>query len=209
MQFLKSLNSRARENDLFWEDHQLDSLIPKEEEIHVCFSDLSSNGASLMARKESVDWILTVKAHYRFSAVAVVLAMNISRRSVSSSSSSSSSFGLFRNSSNTKKHFGHAQLDYAWRNLLGRTWKMNHALWSSEIRIIRTTELAATWEKLHELERQKEEMLRFGSLASLLQRLQDAMNKTDEEFENLHKQLLDREIELDPFVQIYKKLRTT
>ncbi|KAH7542725.1 hypothetical protein FEM48_Zijuj02G0105000 [Ziziphus jujuba var. spinosa] len=35
-----------------------------------------------MARKESVDWILTVKAHYRFSAVAVVLAMNISRRSV-------------------------------------------------------------------------------------------------------------------------------
>ncbi|XP_060672149.1 cyclin-D3-2-like isoform X1 [Ziziphus jujuba] len=82
MQFLKSLNSRARENDLFWEDHQLDSLIPKEEETHVCFSDLSSNGASLMARKESVDWILTVKAHYRFSAVAIVLAMNISRRSV-------------------------------------------------------------------------------------------------------------------------------
>nr|XP_048318122.1 cyclin-D3-2-like isoform X3 [Ziziphus jujuba var. spinosa] len=82
MQFLKSLNSRARENDLFWEDHQLDSLIPKEEETHVCLSDLSSNGASLMARKESVDWILTFKAHYRFSAVAVVLAMNISRRSV-------------------------------------------------------------------------------------------------------------------------------
>ncbi|KAH7532332.1 hypothetical protein FEM48_Zijuj04G0008600 [Ziziphus jujuba var. spinosa] len=82
MQFLKSLNSRARENDLFWEDHQLDSLIPKEEETHVCFSDLSSNGASLMARKESVDWILTVKAHYRFSVVAIVLAMNISRRSV-------------------------------------------------------------------------------------------------------------------------------
>ncbi|KAH7522110.1 hypothetical protein FEM48_Zijuj07G0103100 [Ziziphus jujuba var. spinosa] len=64
-------------------------------------------------------------------------------------------------------------------------------------------------EKLHELERQKEEMLRFGSPASLLQRLQDAMNKTDEESENLHKQLLDREIELGPFVQIYKKLRTT
>nr|XP_048321332.1 uncharacterized protein LOC107427872 isoform X1 [Ziziphus jujuba var. spinosa] len=106
MQFLKSLNSRVRaENDLFWEDHQLDSLIPKEEETHVCFSNLSSNGASLMARKESMDWILTVKAHYRFSAVAIVLAMNISRRSVSSSSSSSPSFGLFYNSSNTKKHF--------------------------------------------------------------------------------------------------------
>nr|XP_048328008.1 uncharacterized protein LOC107427851 isoform X2 [Ziziphus jujuba var. spinosa] len=161
MQFLKSLNSRARENDLFWEDHQLDSLIPEEEETHVCFSDLSSNGASLMARKESVDWILTVKAHYRFSAVVVVLAMNISRRSVSSSSSPSSSFGLFCNSSNTKKHFGVDELrkllfdkDAYHQFLLsldqvkiqnnGRTWKMNHALWSSEIRIIRTTELAAT-----------------------------------------------------------------
>ncbi|XP_060668492.1 vacuolar protein-sorting-associated protein 37 homolog 2-like isoform X1 [Ziziphus jujuba] len=150
MQFLKSLNSRVRENDLFWEDHQLDSLIPKEEETHVCFSDLSSNGASLMARKESMDWILTVKAHYRFSAVAIVLAMNISRRSVSSSSSSSPSFGLFCNSSNTKKHFSVDELrkllfdkDAYHQFLLsldqvkiqnnGRTWKMDHALWSSEI----------------------------------------------------------------------------
>ncbi|XP_060667598.1 uncharacterized protein LOC112493204 isoform X3 [Ziziphus jujuba] len=70
----------------------------------------------------------------------------------------------------------------------------------SGCRIMRTTELAATEEKLHELDRQKEEMLRFGSPASLLQRLEDAMNMTDEESENLHKQL---------FVQIYKKLRTT
>ncbi|KAH7515160.1 vacuolar protein-sorting-associated protein 37 homolog 1 isoform X2 [Ziziphus jujuba] len=66
--------------------------------------------------------------------------------------------------------------------------------------IMRTTELAATEEKLHELDRQKEEMLRFSSPASLLQRLEDAMNMTDEESENLHKQL---------FVQIYKKLRIT
>ncbi|XP_015898597.3 vacuolar protein-sorting-associated protein 37 homolog 1 [Ziziphus jujuba] len=79
----------------------------------------------------------------------------------------------------------------------------------NQCRIIRTTELAAAEEKLHELERQKEETLRFCSPASLLQRLQDAMNKTDEESENLHKQLLDREIELGPFVQKYKKLRTT
>nr|XP_048321655.1 uncharacterized protein LOC125419507 [Ziziphus jujuba var. spinosa] len=61
------------------------------------------------------------------------------------------------------------------------------------------SEMAAVEEKLHELERQKEEMLRFGSPASLLQRLQDAMNMTDEESENLRKQL---------FVHIYKKLRT-
>ncbi|KAH7543612.1 hypothetical protein FEM48_Zijuj02G0202300 [Ziziphus jujuba var. spinosa] len=204
MQFLKSLNSRARENDLFWEDHQLDSLIPKEEETHVCFSDLSSNGASLMARKESMDWILTVKAHYRFSAVAIVLAMNISRRSVSSSSSSSPSFSLFCNSSNTKTHFSDAVVFDTTHCLT--VFDMPLGIWvgmnnygenlENEPRIMELR----NQEKLHELERQKEEMLRFGSPASLLQRLQDAMNKTDEESKNLHKQLLDREIELGPFV---------
>lgn len=37
----------------------------------------------------------------------------------------------------------------------------------------------------------------------------EAMNKTEEESENLHRQLLDREIDLGAFVQKYKKLRTT
>ena len=37
----------------------------------------------------------------------------------------------------------------------------------------------------------------------------EAMNKTEEESENLHKQLLDREIDLGAFVQKYKRLRTT
>ncbi|KAH7515205.1 hypothetical protein FEM48_Zijuj10G0002400 [Ziziphus jujuba var. spinosa] len=183
MQFLKSLNSRARENDLFWEDHQLDSLIPKEEETHVCLSDLSSNGASLMARKESVDWILTFKAHYRFSAVAVVLAMNIS---------------LVFDTTHCLTVFDMPLGIWVGMNNYGENLE-------NEPRIMELR----NQEKLHELERQKEEMLRFGSPASLLQRLQDSMNKTDEESENLHKQLLDREIELGPFVQIYKKLRTT
>ncbi|KAF5473638.1 hypothetical protein F2P56_010238 [Juglans regia] len=79
----------------------------------------------------------------------------------------------------------------------------------NQCRIIRTTELAAAQEKLNELERQKEESLKFYSPASLLQRLQDAMNKTEEESENLHSQFLDREIEFGAFVQKYKKLRTT
>lgn len=35
----------------------------------------------------------------------------------------------------------------------------------------------------------------------------DAMNKTEEESENLHQQLLDREVDLGAFVQKYKKLR--
>lgn len=36
----------------------------------------------------------------------------------------------------------------------------------------------------------------------------EAMSKTDEESENLHQQLLDREIDLATFLQKYKKLRT-
>lgn len=37
----------------------------------------------------------------------------------------------------------------------------------------------------------------------------ESANKTDEESENLHQHLLDREIDLAAFLQKYKKLRTT
>lgn len=79
----------------------------------------------------------------------------------------------------------------------------------NQCRIIRTTELATANEKLNELEKQKEEMLKMNSPASLLQRIQESVNQTDEESENLHQQLLDREIDLAAFLQKYKKLRTT
>ncbi|XVE61604.1 hypothetical protein DITRI_Ditri06bG0053500 [Diplodiscus trichospermus] len=79
----------------------------------------------------------------------------------------------------------------------------------NQCRIIRTTELAAAQEKLHELERQKEETLEFYSPASFIHRLQDAMNKTEEESEIVHRQLVDREIDLGTFVHKYKKLRTS
>ncbi|KAG8647161.1 vacuolar protein-sorting-associated protein 37 homolog 1 [Manihot esculenta] len=79
----------------------------------------------------------------------------------------------------------------------------------NQSRIIRTTELAAAQEKLNELYRQKEEIMRSCSPVSLLQRLQEGMNKTEEESESLHRQLIDREIDLPAFVQKYKKLRTT
>ena len=39
--------------------------------------------------------------------------------------------------------------------------------------------------------------------------LAEAMNKKEEDSENLHQQLLDGEIELGAFVQRYKKLRST
>ncbi|WRX25418.1 Modifier of rudimentary [Theobroma cacao] len=79
----------------------------------------------------------------------------------------------------------------------------------NQCRIIRTTELATAQEKLNELERQKEEILKYYSPASFIHRLQDAMNETEEELEALHRQLLDREMDLGTFVQKYKKLRTT
>ncbi|KAK7355458.1 hypothetical protein VNO80_14714 [Phaseolus coccineus] len=75
-------------------------------------------------------------------------------------------------------------------------------------RIICTTELAAAQEKLNELYRQKEKVTKLDSPLYLLQRIQEAMNKTDEESENLHHQVLDREIDLGAFMQKYKKLRT-
>lgn len=78
----------------------------------------------------------------------------------------------------------------------------------NQCRIIRTTELAAAQEKLNELERQKQEILKCCSPASLLHRLQEAMNKTDEESDALHRQFLDKEIEVGAFVQKYKKLRS-
>ncbi|XP_058739131.1 vacuolar protein-sorting-associated protein 37 homolog 1-like [Vicia villosa] len=79
----------------------------------------------------------------------------------------------------------------------------------NQCRIIRTTELATASEKLNELEKQKEEMLKLNSPASLIQRIQESVNQTDEESENLHQQLLDKEIDLAAFLQKYKKLRTT
>ncbi|XWS43501.1 hypothetical protein CRYUN_Cryun16bG0109500 [Craigia yunnanensis] len=79
----------------------------------------------------------------------------------------------------------------------------------NQCRIIRTTELAAAQEKLNELERLKEETLKFYSPASFIHRLQDAINETEEESETLHRQLLDREIDLGTFLQKYKKLRTS
>ncbi|KAF9594659.1 hypothetical protein IFM89_034342 [Coptis chinensis] len=51
----------------------------------------------------------------------------------------------------------------------------------NQCRIIRTTELAAAQEKLNELQRQKEENLKFYSPSTRLQKLQDSMNKIEEE----------------------------
>lgn len=75
-------------------------------------------------------------------------------------------------------------------------------------KIIRTTELAAALEKLNDLVKKKDDLLKCYSSSSLLQTLQEEMNKTDVDSENIHSQFLDREIELAAFVQKYKKFRS-
>ncbi|KAL4354435.1 hypothetical protein GQ457_06G009420 [Hibiscus cannabinus] len=79
----------------------------------------------------------------------------------------------------------------------------------NQSRIIRTTELATALEKLNDLEKQKEEVLKFYAPASFIDRLQDAMNEADKESDVVHRQLLEKEIDIGTFVQKYKKLRTS
>ncbi|XP_010509448.1 PREDICTED: vacuolar protein-sorting-associated protein 37 homolog 2 [Camelina sativa] len=78
----------------------------------------------------------------------------------------------------------------------------------NQCRIIRTSELATAQEKLNELENQREEILKFYSPGSLLHRLQDAMNKVDEESEELQHKFMEKDIDTAVFVQKYKKLRS-
>lgn len=69
--------------DLVWEDEELVSLFSKEQQC-LCFFDQISDPCSLIARKEAVDWILKVKAHYGFSALTAILAINYLDRFLSS-----------------------------------------------------------------------------------------------------------------------------
>ncbi|XVE55831.1 hypothetical protein DITRI_Ditri03aG0189000 [Diplodiscus trichospermus] len=63
------------EQDLFWEDDELSSLLSKEEgnQLH---DSLQIDGNLAGVRREAVVWILKVNAHYSFSALTAVLAAN-------------------------------------------------------------------------------------------------------------------------------------
>ncbi|XP_059636883.1 cyclin-D3-1-like [Cornus florida] len=61
--------------DLFWEDEELGSLFSKEEQNHLHFN-LETNPSLAKARREAIAWILEVIAHYSFSALTAVLAVN-------------------------------------------------------------------------------------------------------------------------------------
>ncbi|KAJ8764417.1 hypothetical protein K2173_006157 [Erythroxylum novogranatense] len=72
------------EQDLFWDDSELLSLLSKEKETHFDFGDVVCDEALMAARRDAVEWIFRVKAHYGFSALTSVLAVNYFDRFISS-----------------------------------------------------------------------------------------------------------------------------
>ncbi|GMI78492.1 CYCLIN D3;1 [Hibiscus trionum] len=63
------------EQDLFWEDDELSSLLSKEEQNQLS-GTVQADGNLAKSRREAVEWVLKVNAHYSFSALTAVLAVN-------------------------------------------------------------------------------------------------------------------------------------
>lgn len=81
---LQPLPSILLENDLFWEDDELVSLISKEGETHLCSRNLIADGPLEKPRVEAVNWISKVCAHYGFSGLTTVFAVNYFDRFITS-----------------------------------------------------------------------------------------------------------------------------
>lgn len=64
-----------QEQDLSWDDEELSSLLSKEEP-NQWHRNLETNPSLARARGEAVDWMLKVNAHYSFTALTAVLAIN-------------------------------------------------------------------------------------------------------------------------------------
>ncbi|KAK6159271.1 hypothetical protein DH2020_006585 [Rehmannia glutinosa] len=65
------------DQDFFWDDEELQSLFIKEKET--CFTSETKTRFSLSspaARKEAVEWVLKINAHYGFSPLTAILAVN-------------------------------------------------------------------------------------------------------------------------------------
>jgi len=80
---LQSL-SNLFNNDMFWEDDEVLSLIMKEKETHLINDDFVIDGSLNESRVEGVNWVSRVCAHYGFSTLTTVLAVNYFDRFVTS-----------------------------------------------------------------------------------------------------------------------------
>ncbi|XP_059453574.1 cyclin-D3-1-like isoform X2 [Corylus avellana] len=63
------------EQDLFWDDEELISLFSKEQQNEL-YGIIKTDPYLAGARREAVEWMLKVNAHYSFSALTAVLAVN-------------------------------------------------------------------------------------------------------------------------------------
>ncbi|KAL5562443.1 hypothetical protein UlMin_032190 [Ulmus minor] len=74
------------EQDLFWEDEELLSLFSKEQQqqAHLDLVALQEDSSVSIARCEAVDWMQKVIAHYGFTPLTAVLAINYLDRFLSS-----------------------------------------------------------------------------------------------------------------------------
>ncbi|XP_065880589.1 cyclin-D3-1-like [Euphorbia lathyris] len=61
--------------DLTWEDDELSSLFSKQDPNQL-YKKLETNPSLAQARRDAVDWILKVNAHYSFTVLSSVLAIN-------------------------------------------------------------------------------------------------------------------------------------
>ncbi|KAM7516489.1 hypothetical protein LguiA_006072 [Lonicera macranthoides] len=80
----ENCNQTLEEHDLFWEDDELLSLLSKEKQTHLSNKDLGTHGSLRGVRKDAIDWILRVGAHYGFTAITAILAANYFDRFISS-----------------------------------------------------------------------------------------------------------------------------
>lgn len=66
------------EQDLFWEDEELLSLLSKEQkQAHLDNSIVETDSSTIsVARREAVEWMLKVHVHYGFSIPTAILAIN-------------------------------------------------------------------------------------------------------------------------------------
>ncbi|GMH18145.1 hypothetical protein Nepgr_019986 [Nepenthes gracilis] len=73
------------EHDLFWEDEELLFLFSKEQRQQIqCLNNVESDASLCLARRGAVHWMLKVNAHYGFSTLTAVLAINYLDRFLSS-----------------------------------------------------------------------------------------------------------------------------
>ncbi|KAL2318498.1 hypothetical protein Fmac_032374 [Flemingia macrophylla] len=64
------------EHDLFWDSEALQSLLAKEHHNELLSNRLQENPTLALSRGEAVEWVLKVNAHYSFSTLTAVLAVN-------------------------------------------------------------------------------------------------------------------------------------